>query len=237
MVFRSMLVPIKAALGYLLSVAAAFGVVVAVFEWGWFADLLHVDKAGPIISFMPIILMGVLFGLAMDYEVFLVSRHARGLRHAGHAPATPTRARSARLRSGFTARLASSRPPRSSCSPSSPRSCPRATGRIKPIALGLAVGIAIDAFLVRMTLVPAVMALLGDKAWWMPQWLDRVLPHFDIEGEAVERELALADWPEPDTTAAVVAEDARVSPTAISTCSSTPHLRVEPRRDAHRDRR
>ena len=84
---------------------------------------------------------------------------------------------------------------------------PEGDATLKPIALGLAVGIAIDAFLVRMTLVPAVMALLGDKAWWMPRWLDRVLPHFDIEGEAVERELALADWPEPDTTAVVVAED------------------------------
>ena len=83
---------------------------------------------------------------------------------------------------------------------------PEGDASLKPIALGLAVGIVIDAFLVRMTLVPAVMALLGEKAWWMPRWLDRVLPHFDIEGEAVERELALADWPEPDTTAAVVGE-------------------------------
>ena len=82
MVFRSIWVPIKAALGYLLSVAAAFGVVAAVFEWGWLAEPLHVDKVGPIISFMPIILMGVLFGLAMDYEVFLVSRMREDFVHA-----------------------------------------------------------------------------------------------------------------------------------------------------------
>ena len=94
---------------------------------------------------------------------------------------------------------------------------PEGDTSLKPIALGLAVGIAIDAFLVRMTLVPAVMALLGEKAWWMPRWLDRILPHFDIEGEAVERELALADWPEPDTTAVVVAEglDARADDGAL----------------------
>jgi RND superfamily putative drug exporter len=87
---------------------------------------------------------------------------------------------------------------------------PEGDSSIKPIALGLAVGIAVDAFLVRMTLVPAVMALLGDKAWWMPRWLERILPHFDIEGEAVERELSLASWPEPNTTAAVVGEEVAV---------------------------
>jgi RND superfamily putative drug exporter len=83
---------------------------------------------------------------------------------------------------------------------------PEGDSSIKPIALGLAVGIAVDAFLVRMTLVPAVMALLGEKAWWMPRWLERILPHFDIEGEAVERELSLEGWPEPNTTAAVVGD-------------------------------
>ena len=105
---------------------------------------------------------------------------------------------------------------------------PEGDTAIKPIALGLAAGIAIDAFVVRMTLVPAVMALLGDKAWWMPRWLDRVLPHFDIEGEAVERELALADWPEPDTTAVVVAEDLDVSDDGRTLVTDVT-LRLEPR--------
>jgi RND superfamily putative drug exporter len=87
---------------------------------------------------------------------------------------------------------------------------PEGDTSIKPIALGLAVGIAVDAFLVRMTLGPAIMALLGEKAWWMPRWLDRALPHFDIEGEAVERELALTAWPEPDYTGALAADELSV---------------------------
>jgi RND superfamily putative drug exporter len=212
-VFRSIWVPIKAALGYLLSVAAAFGVIALVFEQGVAADLLHVAKTGPIISFMPIILMGVLFGLAMDYEVFLVSRmredyvhrvRALGGRHDRDIAVGA-------VRSGFTASARVVTAAAVIMFSVFAAFIPEGDTAIKPIALGLAVGIAIDAFLVRMTLVPAVMALLGDKAWWMPRWLDRLLPHFDIEGEAVERELALTDWPEPGTTAAVVAEGVRVS--------------------------
>jgi RND superfamily putative drug exporter len=213
-VFRSIWVPIKAALGYLLSVLAAFGVVAAVFEWGWGAELLHVDRTGPVISFMPIILMGVLFGLAMDYEVFLVSRmredyvHAR--RSAGHATRGERDIAIGAVRSGFTASARVVTAAAIIMFAVFAAFVPEGDASIKPIALGLAVGIAVDAFLVRMTLVPAVMALLGEKAWWMPRWLERVLPHFDIEGEAVERELAYAQWPEPDTTAAVVGEGVSV---------------------------
>jgi len=110
---------------------------------------------------------------------------------------------------------------------------PEGDASIKPIALGLAVGIAVDAFLVRMTLVPAVMALLGDKAWWIPRWLDRILPHFDIEGEAVERELALEAWPEPNTTAAAVGEGVGVRADAGGSAGEVvlfedAALRVEP---------
>jgi len=214
-VFRSIWVPLTAALGYLLSVLAAFGVVSAVFEWGWGADLLHVDKTGPVISFMPIILMGVLFGLAMDYQVFLVSRMREDYVHARRG-ASAHATRSARdiaigaVRSGFTASARVVTAAAVIMFAVFAAFVPEGDSSIKPIALGLAAGIAIDAFLVRMTLVPAVMALLGDKAWWMPRWLDRVLPHFDIEGEAVERELSLADWPEPGTTAVVVGEDVGV---------------------------
>jgi RND superfamily putative drug exporter len=104
---------------------------------------------------------------------------------------------------------------------------PEGDASLKPIALGLAVGIVIDAFLVRMTLTPAVMALLGARAWWLPKWLERVLPHFDIEGEAVERELALTDWPEPNTTAAVVGEAIEVRSGAVLLVADT-DLRVEP---------
>lgn len=208
-VFRSIWVPIKAAAGYLLSVAAAFGIVALVFEWGVFADALHVSKTGPVISFMPIILMGVLFGLAMDYEVFLVSRMREDyvhLRRARGGRADRATAISA-VRSGFTASARVVTAAAVIMFAVFAAFVPEGDINIKPIALGLAAGIAIDAFLVRMTLVPAVMALLGQNAWWMPRWMHRVLPHFDIEGEAVERELSLRNWPEPNTTAAVVADD------------------------------
>ncbi|WP_341997102.1 MMPL family transporter [Microbacterium sp. LWH7-1.2] len=214
-VFRSIWVPIKAALGYLLSVMAAFGVVAAVFEWGWGADLLHVDRTGPVISFMPIILMGVLFGLAMDYEVFLVSRMREDYVHArraagGHATRSGRDIAVGAVRSGFTASARVVTAAAVIMFAVFAAFVPEGDSSIKPIALGLAVGIAVDAFLVRMTLVPAIMTLLGDKAWWMPRWLERVLPHFDIEGEAVERELSLAGWPEPDTTAVVVGDGVAV---------------------------
>ncbi|SDQ26165.1 efflux RND transporter permease subunit [Microbacterium sp. cf332] len=211
-VFRSIWVPIKAALGYLLSVLAAFGVVAAVFEWGWFADLLHVTREGPVISFMPIILMGVLFGLAMDYEVFLVSRmredYVHGRRDRGGRADRHTAVGA--VRSGFTSSARVVTAAAVIMFAVFAAFVPEGDSSIKPIALGLAVGIAVDAFLIRMTLVPAVMALLGEKAWWMPRWLDRILPHFDIEGEAVERELSLRDWPERNTSAAVVGDDVAV---------------------------
>ncbi|RLK52826.1 MMPL family transporter [Microbacterium telephonicum] len=211
-VFRSIWVPLKATLGYLLSILAAFGVVAAVFEWGWFAEALHVTRTGPVISFMPIILMGVLFGLAMDYEVFLVSRmredyvHARRARRGRADRATAVAA----VRSGFTASARVVTAAAVIMFAVFAAFVPEGDSSIKPIALGLAVGIGVDAFLVRMTLVPAIMALLGEKAWWMPRWLDRILPHFDIEGEAVERELKLAAWPEPDYTGPLVGEGVSV---------------------------
>ncbi|AUG28694.1 MULTISPECIES: MMPL family transporter [Microbacterium] len=211
-VFRSIWVPLKATLGYLLSILAAFGAVAAVFEWGWLADALHVTRTGPVISFMPIILMGVLFGLAMDYEVFLVSRmredfvHARRDRggRADRAMAVDA------VRSGFTASARVVTAAAVIMFAVFAAFIPEGDTSIKPIALGLAVGIAVDAFLVRMTLGPAIMTLLGDKAWWMPRWLDRVLPHFDIEGAAVERELALTAWPEPGYDGALAADDLTV---------------------------
>ena len=224
-VFRSLWVPVTAALGYLLSIVAAFGVVAAVFEWGWFADALHVARVGPIISFMPIILMGVLFGLAMDYQVFLVSRMREDY---VHDPESKDRA---------TARAAAIRAVRSGFSGSARvvtaaavimfavfvAFVPEGDSSLKPIALGLAAGIAIDAFLVRMTLIPALMAILGDRAWRIPAWLGRVLPHVDIEGEAVEREKHLDAWPGDDSIlaadgldvpGAVTALDLRLAPGA-----------------------
>jgi RND superfamily putative drug exporter len=210
-VFRSIWVPLKAALGYLLSILAAFGVVAAVFSWGWGADLLHVARTGPIIAFMPIVVMGVLFGLAMDYEVFLVSRMREDYVHAARKRGFTREVAVDAVRSGFSASARVVTAAAVIMFAVFAAFVPEGDSNLKPIALALAVGIAIDAFLVRMTLVPAVMTLLGDKAWWMPAWLDRILPHFDIEGEAVERERALEEWPAPGSTAVVAADDLGVA--------------------------
>jgi RND superfamily putative drug exporter len=174
LVFRSILVPIKAAVGFLLSVAASFGAVVAVFQWGWLGNLLGVPATGPVISFLPVILMAVLFGLAMDYEVFLVSRMREEYAH-GVPPreAVVTGARHA-ARVVVAAALIMFSVFASFVTIDDVV--------VKAIAFGLAVGILVDAFLVRMTLVPAVLALLGRSAWWLPRWLDRVLPDLDVEG-------------------------------------------------------
>ncbi len=212
-VFRSLWVPITAALGYLLSIVAAFGVVGAVFEWGWFADLLHVAKVGPIISFMPIILMGVLFGLAMDYQVFLVSRMREDFVHDpdSKSPDRATRRAAAlrAVRSGFTGSAKVVTAAGLIMFAVFVAFVPEGDSSLKPIALGLAAGIAIDAFLVRMTLIPALMAILGERAWEIPSWLEKILPRVDIEGEAVERERHLADWPGDDSV--IAADDLEIS--------------------------
>jgi RND superfamily putative drug exporter len=198
MVFRSIWVPIKATLGYLLSVCASFGVVALVFENGLFADTLHVASVGPVISFMPIILMGVLFGLAMDYEVFLVSRMREDYVHTGNARKS--------VETGFVASAKVVTAAAVIMFAVFAAFVPEGDVNIKPIALGLAVGVFVDAFIVRMTLVPAVLAMLGEKAWWMPRWLDRALPSFDVEGAGLHRELELAEWPRPGSTAVIAAE-------------------------------
>ncbi|KAM9862171.1 efflux RND transporter permease subunit [Leucobacter sp. BZR 635] len=188
MVFRSVWVPIKATLGYLLSVGVAFGAVVAVFQWGWLSDLLQVSSTGPVLSFMPIILMGVLFGLAMDYEVFLVARMREEYVHGGDAQRA--------IHRGFVGSAKVVTAAALIMIAVFAAFVPAGDPSIKVIALGLAVGVFVDAFIVRMTLVPAVLALLGDRAWKMPRWLARVLPSFDVEGEGLARELAHAEWPE-----------------------------------------
>jgi RND superfamily putative drug exporter len=179
LVFRSLLVPLKATLGFLLSIAATFGAVVAVFQWGWLANLLGVDTTGPVLSFLPIFLVGILFGLAMDYEVFLVTRMRE--EHVHGTPATEAVIQGFRhgarvvtaagiiMFSVFAGFAFSSET------------------IIKSMGVALASGVLIDAFLVRMTLVPAVMSLLGDTAWALPRWLDRILPDVDVEGEKLTR--------------------------------------------------
>ncbi len=195
-VFRSIWVPVKAALGYLLSVGAAFGAVTLVFNKGIGRQLVNLPEPVPVISFLPIVLMGIQFGLAMDYEVFLTSRMREEYVHGntttaveqGFMHSAKVVVAAALIMFGVFAFFV-----------------PAGEGVIKPIAFGLAAGVAIDAFAVRMTLGPAVMKLLGDRAWWLPRWLDRRMPVVDIEGEALAHQLSLADWPAPDAPGAVYA--------------------------------
>lgn len=178
-VFRSIIVPIKATVGFLLSIAASFGGVVAVFQWGWLADVIRVDTTGPVISFLPIIVIGVLFGLAMDYEVFVVSRIREEYVHTNDAQASVIAGTRHAARVVTAAALIMFAVFASFIGSEDTI--------IKSIAFALAFGILADAFLVRMTLVPAVLALVGRGAWWLPKWLDRVLPDLDIEGAKVPR--------------------------------------------------
>ncbi|MBK0421879.1 MMPL family transporter [Leucobacter sp. CSA2] len=198
MVFRSVWVPIKATLGYLLSVGAAFGAVIAVFQLGWGAALFNVHEPGPVLSFMPIILMGVLFGLAMDYEVFLVSRIREEYVHGADAQQA--------IQRGFVGSAKVVTAAALIMFAVFAAFVPEGDPSIKVIAFGLAVGVFVDAFIVRMTLVPAVLSLLGNRAWWMPRWLAKILPSFDVEGEGLARELAHANWPEDMPDAAIAAD-------------------------------
>ncbi|OLZ62518.1 transporter [Streptomyces sp. IMTB 2501] len=175
LVFRSVVVPLKAGLGFLLSVAATFGAVVAVFQWGWLASALGVTETGPVVSILPILVMAVLFGLAMDYEVFMVSRMREASVH-GAAPREAVLAGSRHASRVVTAAALIMFAVFASF-------IPGGSSILKPIAFALAVGVLIDAFVVRMTLVPAVLALVGRAGWWLPKWLDRLLPDLDIEGE------------------------------------------------------
>ncbi|MCH1882418.1 MMPL family transporter [Agrococcus sp. ARC_14] len=185
LVFRSILVPLTAALGFVLSVLAAFGATVAIFQWGWGAELLHFE-AGPILSFMPVLTMSVLFGLAMDYQMFLVSGMREAYAH-GHD------ARSA-VRHGFAANARVVTAAALIMFFVFFAFVPEGMAMIKAIAFGLAFGVAIDAFLVRMTLIPALMTLMGERAWWLPKWLDRALPDMDVEGERLGRHRTALSW-------------------------------------------
>ncbi|NUU17319.1 MMPL family transporter [Cellulomonas humilata] len=177
--FRSLLVPVTAVLGFLLTIAAAFGATTAVFQWGWLSGIFNVDSTGPLLSFLPILLVGVLFGLAMDYQVFLVSRMREEHVHGADATAA--------VRLGFAhgARvvLAAALIMISVFS----SFVFSGSAQISPIAFALAIGILFDAIVVRMTLIPAAMTLLGKSAWYLPRWLDRIIPNVDIEGAALDR--------------------------------------------------
>lgn len=173
-VFRSLLIPLKAALMNLLSIGAAYGVIVAVFQWGWGLELTGADRTGPVESFLPMMLFAVLFGLSMDYEVFLVSRireeflksgdNARSVARGLTSTASVITAAATIMIVVFLSFVMNDQ------------------RVVKEFGLGLAVAVFIDATVVRLMLVPATMELMGSWNWWLPGWLDRVLPRISIEG-------------------------------------------------------
>ncbi|MFD4401264.1 MMPL family transporter [Nocardia sp. NPDC058499] len=180
-VFRSIWVPVKAALGFLLSVGVSLGATVAVFQWGWLNELVGLDTTSPVLFILPILLTGILFGLAMDYEVFLVTRmreayvHGTPARRAvidGFAHSARVVVAAAIIMIGVFAGFALVD-----------------DVILKSIGFALAVGVLADAFLVRMLIVPAVMLIVGERIWWMPKWLSPLVPAFDIEGEGLARRL------------------------------------------------
>jgi RND superfamily putative drug exporter len=177
-VFRSLLVPLKAAIMNLLSVGAAYGVIVAIFQWGWGKELVGIGKEGPIQAFLPMMMFAILFGLSMDYEVFLLSRireeyvrtgnNAQAVADGLSATARVITAAAAIMCTFFLAFVLGD------------------NIIIKLFGIGFASAIFIDATLIRLVIVPSTMELLGDANWWLPKWLDRILPHLDVEGPALE---------------------------------------------------
>jgi RND superfamily putative drug exporter len=198
MMFRSVLVPVKAAAMNLLSIAAAYGVMTAVFQWGWGVELIGVDHAMPISSWLPMLMFAILFGLSMDYEVFLLSRvredwlasgDARGSVVTGLASTGRVISSAAAIMVAVFLGFATEADP-----------------VVKQLGLGMAVAVLIDATVVRMVLVPATMAMLGRLNWWMPAWLDRLLPTVDVERSDPSAPTGAATVP----AQAVAREDVRV---------------------------
>jgi RND superfamily putative drug exporter len=190
-VFRAPVVAAKAAAMNLLGIAASYGVIVAVFQWGWAKDLIGLEQTVPIISFLPMALFAVLFGLSMDYEVFILSRvreawladgdNTKAIVHGLSASARVITAAAAIMFAVFASFVAGD------------------STEIKMFGVGLAVAVLLDATIIRMLLVPATMRLLGDANWWIPAWLDRILPNLDIEGAEAVEDLNLPPNTAPDT--------------------------------------
>ncbi len=189
LVFRSIVVPIKATVGFLLTILATFGVTTALFQWGWLNGLFGLDTTGPVLALLPVIVTGVLYGLAMDYQVFLVSSMRESYVHGrrgsdavvhGFTQSSRVVVAAAIIMVSVFAGFVFNGDP-----------------MVKQIGFALAIGIFIDAFAVRMTLVPAVMAMFGDKAWWLPRWLDRILPDLDVEGDKLLKQLEATQENDP----------------------------------------
>jgi RND superfamily putative drug exporter len=207
--FRSILVPLKAAVMNLLSVGAAYGVIVAVFQWGWGKDVVGLSETVPIVSWVPMFLFAILFGLSMDYEVFLLSRIREEYVRTGDPRDSVARGLAATARvitaaalimiAVFLAFVAQPEPV------------------TKMVGLGLAVAVLVDATVVRMLLVPSLMVLMGRANWWLPSWLDRILPRVHIEGSE-EPSYPAPELPAPrrpaDTPPAVPAEEPELASTS-----------------------
>lgn len=178
-VFRSIFVPLIATVGFVLSFFAALGGVVAIYQWGWLGSVFDVHAAGPVLNFLPTVLVGILFGLAMDYQLFLGS----GMREAYAHGASPRLAIVQGVRAGRAVVTAAAL---IMASVFGGFMFAEST-MIRPIGFALAFGVLVDAFVVRMLVVPALMHLAGDRAWWLPRWLDRLLPDVDVEGAKLER--------------------------------------------------
>ena len=187
-VFRSLLVPLKAVIMNLLSIGAAYGIVVALFQWGWLSDLTGVQPA-PIEPWIPMMLFAIVFGLSMDYEVFLLSRireewHRTGDSHRSVADGLAATAKVITAAAAIMVVVFGS-------------FLLESDRVLKLMGIGLATAILLDATIVRMLLVPATMELLGDKNWWLPRWLDRILPNIDVEGHT-EVVLTEEEMPAPE---------------------------------------
>ena len=190
LVFRSIYVPVIATLGFVLSYFGALGGVVAIYQWGWLSGIFNVESPGPILNFLPTILVGILFGLAMDYMLFIGSGMREAYAHgapsrvavvqgvrAGRAVVTAAAIIMVSVFGGFVFSH---------------------SAMIRPIGFALAFGVLLDAFVVRMLLIPALMHLAGDKAWWLPKWLERILPDVDVEGSSLERRHPHVEHREPE---------------------------------------
>ncbi|NIZ89714.1 MMPL family transporter [Kineococcus rubinsiae] len=197
MLFRSLAVPVLATLGFLLSLGASLGATVAIYQWGWLSAVFGVAQPAPLLSFMPVLVVGILFGLAMDYQMFLVSAiheaHSKGHSPthavlAGFRRSAPVVVSAAFIMCGVFAGFAFS-----------------GEATIGTIGMALTVGVLVDALVVRMVLVPAALTLLGEAAWWMPRWMQRLVPNVDAEGRGLDALLAAEDGGQVPAAAAVPA--------------------------------
>jgi RND superfamily putative drug exporter len=198
-VFRSLFVPFKAAVMNVLSIGGAYGVIVVIFQWGWGKGLIGLESTVPVIAFVPVMMFAVLFGLSMDYEVFLLSRIKEEYDRTGKSRESVVEGLAATARvitaaafimiSVFLAFV------------------PNPSPTIKMIGLGMAAAVLIDATIVRMVLVPSTMELAGRANWWLPKWLDRILPHLNVEGPAEHAD------PDSGAPADELVDDDRLTPT------------------------